>query len=63
MGHCKELQHWRLSVSPSSEGIEELWVVCVCLCVEIGHCNEKNKLVEWKVFVLYCGDEEYGFER
>ena len=44
MGHCKELQHWRLSVSPSSEGIEELWVVCVCLCVEIGHRNEKRRI-------------------
>ena len=44
MGHCKELQHWHLSVSPSSEGIEEFWVVCVCLCVEIGHHNEKKRI-------------------
>ena len=32
IGHCKELKADVLSVSPLSEQLKELWVVCVFTC-------------------------------
>ena len=59
MASVKSLKADVLSVSPSSEQLEELWVECVGLYAENGATllvgiwwqENKNKLVEWKVLV------------
>ena len=52
------------SVCPSSERLEELWVVCVCVCLyaENGatlwwenNDGKQEKLVEWKAVVDSAG--------
>ena len=56
MASVKSLKADVLSVSPSSEQLEELWAECVGLYAENGATllvgiwwrENKNKLVEWK---------------